>query len=265
MSQLIEEFEDVAQRELILQRDRLATLGTLSAGLAHEINNPLAYLLANLRFLSREIFDLKTQLETGRKSLADAEPLFEEWTKLLSESVEGLQQIGRLAKDMQGFARSNSNQEERFEMQEVIESALRIVWHELKNRVLLKKNFERLLPRLWGNPSQIQQVFINLLINAVQAINLPTGVLGKIEIVLSRKENGVLAVIQDNGPGIPAEHMDKLFDPFFTTKAFGKGTGLGLYICKQLVVRHGGYLRLESNSGQGTQAHVWLPAHTAVN
>jgi len=251
--------EGLEQQALDLQRDRLATLGTLSAGLAHEINNPLSYVLANLRFLSREIIDLKRQLDEGAKPLKNTESLLLECAQVLSESIEGVQQIGKLVKDMKRFARSDESQGEWFELQEILESSLRIIGHELKHRVSIEKQFERVLPCLWGSPARIQQVFINLLMNAAQAIDLPPGELGRVEIGLSRKAGGILAVVKDNGTGIPPEHMGKLFDPFFTTKAFENGTGLGLFICKELIVQHGGYLHLESTPGEGTQAHVWLP------
>ena len=243
----------------MFQKDRLAALGMLSAGLAHEINNPLAYVLANLRFLSREIFDLKAQLSNGSKSLVESRPLVAEWAKVLSEAIEGVQQIGKLVKDIKGFARVDANQDEWFELQEIVEASLRIVWHELKHRVFLEKRFDAILPCLHGNPSQIQQVFVNLLMNAAQAIDTPPGALGKLEIELSRKDEGIYVLVRDNGRGIPAEHMSELFKPFFTSKPPGKGTGLGLFICRQLVLGHGGQLRLESRLGKGTSVHIWLP------
>ncbi|MCL2013038.1 MAG: HAMP domain-containing histidine kinase [Cystobacterineae bacterium] len=255
--------EEAPPKELNPQNDRLATLGMLSAGLAHEMSNPLAYVLANLRFLSREMVELKTQLDNGTKSTAETPPLLAEWTNVLSESVEGIQQISKLIKEIKGFVRGDASQEQWFELQEVVESSLRILGHKLKHLASVEKHFEGILPCLKGNPVQIQQVFINLLMNAAQAMQGPQGVLGKIEIVLSRKENGISAVVRDNGRGISAEQQEKLFEPFFTTKAAGEGTGLGLFICRQLLAQHGGYLHLESALGQGTLAHVWLPVQSA--
>jgi len=255
--------KEVSQNELTLRQDRLATLGILSAGLAHEINNPLAYVLANVRFLSREILELKAQLSNGTKSLEEALPQLSEWAEVLAESIEGVQNISKLVRDMKGFARGGTHQLEWFELQEVIEASLRIVRHEMKHRIALTKRVDTFLPCLYGNPSQLQQVFVNLLMNAAQAMdNLPEAA-GKVDIVLTRKGAGVSAIIKDNGRGIPAEHMDKLFLPFFTSKSSEKGTGLGLFICNQLVGMHGGRLRLESHTGKGTTVHVWLPVQNA--
>jgi signal transduction histidine kinase len=251
--------KDVFSNDLALQRDRLVSLGMLSAGLAHEINNPLAYVLSNLWFLSREILDFKTQLSRENLAAADASPLLLEWAEVVSESIEGAQLISKLVRDMKRFAHSEASQLEWFELQEVVESSLRILGHELKHRIHLEKHFDTLLPCLHGNPLHIQQVFLNLLMNAFQALDTSSGKAGKVEVALTREGHGICALVSDNGCGIPAEHMSKLFQPFFTSKPFEKGTGLGLFICKQLLAMHGGHIHLKSHVGQGTSVYVWLP------
>ena len=251
-----------SELSLQLQNDRLATLGVLSAGLAHELNNPLGYVSANLRFLSREILDLKAQLSNGTKSLEDAAPLLSEWSRVLFESIEGVQSIGNLVRDMKGFARSDSSPPQWFELQEVLESSLRIVWHELKHRICLEKHVDAILPCIEGNPLQMQQVFVNLLVNAAQAMDTAPGESGKVEVALTKKDGGILVTVKDNGRGIPAEYMEKIFQPFFTSKPSGKGTGLGLFICRQLVMGHGGHIHVESQLGEGTTVRIWLPVQS---
>ena len=252
--------KDASSNELGFQQDRLTTLGVLSAGLVHEINNHLGYVLSNLRFVSEGVANLEVQLKNQEAWPTEARPLLAEWAKALAEALEGVQSIHKLVRDIKGFARGDSAERECFALQDVIESSLRVVGHELKHRALLEKHFEALLPPLHGNPSQIQQVFVNLLMNASQALEAPPGGLGKVEIRLSREEEGICATIRDNGCGISSEDLEKVCQPFFSKKPSGKGTGLGLFICRQLVAGHGGHMRVESRPGEGTSVQVWLPA-----
>jgi len=263
--------QDISSEQLMLQRDRLATLGILSAGLAHEINNALGYVLSNLRFLIKEMAELEKKLSCGLLWEGEARRRLAECAKVLSESLEGVENIAQLVNDMKGYARGDTGPCEWFELTEVVESSLRIVRHELKHKVSLEKHFDEHLPYVNGNAPKIQQVFVNLLMNAAQAIEeapkpkeeaagegapVPPG---KVDIVLQQKDGGILVVIRDNGRGIPAECMEKVFEPFYSSKPLGKGTGLGLFICRRLVVEHGGHMHLESQVGKGTSVHVWLP------
>ena len=246
---------DVTERKAIQARlveaDRLAALGVLSAGIAHEINNPLAYLLLNLEFLSRELPALPSnpgKLDALMVRVRDA--------------FHGAERVASIVRDLRTFARADEGVRGPVDVQAALESALNIAGSEIKQKATLIRDYEP-VPPVDANPNRIEQVLLNLLLNAAQSLpgHEPLGH----EVRAKLRSNGgqVSIIIEDTGSGISEELQGKIFDPFFTTKPVGVGTGLGLSICRSIVRGLGGEISVSSVPGQGSQFTVSLPASTA--
>jgi len=271
-----------AQRQII-QSEKLAAIGQLAAGIAHEINNPVGFINSNLSSLRKYFRSLAQVLgayevlkvAAGRKeeeniaaALANVEKLSEglnlkfimtDAEELLQESQAGMDRVKKIIGDLKTFARSDTGGNVLEDVNKIIEGVLNIVWNELKYKVELVREYGA-VPAVRCNPQEIGQTMINLLINAGQAI--PDK--GKIVIRTYAKGPEVFINITDNGSGISPENLEKIFDPFFTTKEPGKGTGLGLAICYDLIKRHGGRMEVYSDVGKGTTFTVVLPAASAA-
>jgi PAS domain S-box-containing protein len=242
---------DVTERKAIQARlveaDRLAALGVLSAGIAHEINNPLAYLLLNLEYLSRELPNLArdpNQLEVLMLRVRDA--------------CHGAERVASIVRDLRTFARADDGVRGPVDVRVALEAALNIAGNEIKQKATLIRDYE-LVPPVEANPNRIEQVLLNLLLNAVQSL-APDAHDQKIRASLRSNAGQVEIVIEDTGSGIPEDLLGKIFDPFFTTKPVGVGTGLGLPICRSIVHGLGGEITVRSTPGQGSQFTVTLPA-----
>jgi CheY-like chemotaxis protein/two-component sensor histidine kinase len=240
-------------QEQLLISDRMASVGTLAAGVAHEINNPLAALIANVDFALEEL-----------NRLDGDNPCVPEIRSPLQDAREAADRVRMIVRDLKVFSRSGD--EERrgpVDLEQVLESSLRMAWNEIRHRARLEKDYGE-VPPAWGNEARLGQVFLNLVVNAAQA--LPEGRSDKNEIrVITRAVNGnVVVEIRDTGTGIPAEVLPHIFDPFFTTKPAGVGTGLGLAICHRIVTGLGGTITVESRLGHGTVFTVTLPTRPAV-
>jgi CheY-like chemotaxis protein len=229
----------------------MATVGTLAAGVAHEINNPLAAVLANLEFAvdgSAELiseFGSSPRLTGLQESLRDAR-----------DSAERVRQI---VKDLKIFSRAEEDRRGAVDTQRVMESTLRMAWNEIRHRARLVKLYGR-VPHVDANESRLGQVFLNLIVNAAQAVPEGRADSNEIRITTSTDSSGrVVVEIRDTGPGIPPETLKNLFTPFFTTKPAGVGTGLGLAICQRIVTGLGGEISVESHVGVGTTFKVFLP------
>ncbi|MGH7271912.1 MAG: ATP-binding protein [Polyangiaceae bacterium] len=240
----------------LLQRDRMAALGTLSAGVAHEINNPLTYLLVNLEHVLRRL----------RAATASDDPIGEltsgphgmtGLTQSLQQATEGANRIRRIVRDLLTFAQGNVEQRGMVDVRGILESATQMAWHEIRHRARLVKRLAD-VPLVDANEARLGQVFLNLLVNAAQAI--PEGQADCHEVSVSTRtdERGYAVVeVSDTGMGIPAENLPRIFDPFFTTK--GDGTGLGLSISHGAITSMGGDIRVKSAVGKGTTFQVTLP------
>ncbi|WP_257453574.1 ATP-binding protein [Archangium lipolyticum] len=248
---------DVTERKQMQSRlllaDRLASVGTLAAGIAHEINNPLAFVLSNLGFLEQECQRLMGELP--------AEPL-REMQEVLSETHQGAERMRHIMRDLRTLSRDDGEQLSAVDVREVLESSLRLVRNELRGRAQLVKDFEP-VPLVWASEIRLGQVFLNLLINAAQA--LPANQPERNEVRVRVRAIGTRVVIEvtDTGSGIAPEVRDRIFDPFFTTKPVGTGTGLGLSICHGIVSGLGGEITVESELGKGTTFRITLPAAPA--
>lgn len=234
-------------REQLLISERMASVGMLSASVAHEINNPLAVVLANLEIVLQHLE-------------APAAPPLDALIGPLRDAHEAAERVSHIARDLKIFSRS-SNEEQRgpVDIERVLESALRMASNEIRHRASVVRQYDK-LPPVHGNEARLGQVFLNLLVNAAQAI--PEGRASENRITLSIRggeNNRAVVQISDTGTGIPPEVASRVFDPFFTTKAEGVGTGLGLAICHRIVSSLGGDISVESRPGHGTVFSVSLP------
>ncbi len=279
--ELSDAYDELKESQVqLVQAEKMSSLGELVAGISHEINTPLWYLISNSTVLQERMEtiselctvnediisavrakeDLKSVLKTGISRIANLlddglRDDIDEARDLIGDSIEGLEELTELAQSLKDFSRMDRAREGELDIHDGINKTLLIAKNKLKNKVTIHKHFGEELPTIYCSPSQINQVFLNLLTNAADAIE-ETG-----DIVIQTKavDDGVEISFADTGTGIPDDILAKIRDPFFTTKDVGKGTGLGLSIVDQIVTAHGGELRIESESGKGTTVTVCLP------
>jgi signal transduction histidine kinase len=232
-------------QEQLLLSDRLASLGMLAAGVAHEINNPLASLLMNL--------DVALNPPPGRQ-------LHPEEAQVVRSAFECAVHIRDIVRDIKIFARPDKEHFGPTDLHRVLDSVLRMAWHQVAHRARLVKAYHG-SASVHGSESRLAQVFLNLVINAAQAIPENSSGQHEISVVTRLEEPDFIRVeIRDTGAGIPPELHERIFEPFFTTKPAGVGTGLGLSICRRLVNEMGGHMGVKSQPGQGSQFWVHLRA-----
>lgn len=261
-------------RSQLLQSEKMAAIGLLAAGVAHEINNPVGYVNSNLGTLEKYLADIFVALddyESMEMRLDAGSPLQDEFRQvrskvdldylrtdiraLLTESHQGLERIKKIILDLKDFSRSGIDEQWAWaDLHHGLDSTLNVVWNELKYKCEVVKEYGE-LPEVWCLPSQLNQVFMNLLVNAAQAIE----VRGRITIRTGVEGDRVWVEVSDTGKGIPPEIIPRLFDPFFTTKPPGKGTGLGLSVSYNIVEKHRGKFEVHSEPGRGATFRVWLP------
>ena len=233
---------------------RLAAVGELAAGIAHEINNPLAFVRSNLSHLESIWKELRLLPATPEHAelLRDVDALFE-------ESIEGVDRAAEIVRSVRGFAHAGSAQREHTDLRPLLEDVLHVASAQLRSRVNVLREYDDDLPSVICAPQQLRQVFLNLVVNAAQAVE-PGG-----HVLVATRPDGdhVVVSVGDDGCGIAPDVIDRIFDPFFTTKPVGVGTGLGLGIAHQIVTSHGGTIEVESTPGQGTVFRVRLPAARA--
>ncbi len=266
---LIKKLEE-AQNQL-LQSERMASIGQLAAGVAHEINNPVGFVSSNLGSLQHYVADLLhlvatyEQLETQLPDSAMAEIahvknevdlvfMRNDVTDLLAESIDGLKRVTRIVLDLKNFSHVDEAERQLSNLETGLESTLRVVWNELKYKAEVIKEFAG-IDQIECFPFQLNQVFMNLLVNASHAIEGK----GTITICTGQDDKQVWVEIQDSGGGIKPEHLKRIFEPFFTTKPVGKGTGLGLSLAYSIVQKHNGHIEVQSEEGKGSQFKVILP------
>ena len=230
------------------QADRLASVGSLAAGVAHEINNPLAYVIANLELLGEDLAD------------ASGAPMpHSELRRRLGEATEGAQRVARIVGDLKSFARTDDADPHPVSVNAVIDKAIDIARNEIRHRALLIRQYGDVPPTI-GNEGKLTQVFLNLLVNAAHAIPEGAREGNEISVRTAPFDDGLILVeIADSGSGIPDDIRGHIFDPFFTTKPQGMGTGLGLSICHGIVTRIGGTIEVHSEYGVGTTFRLLLP------
>ncbi|MBI5509300.1 MAG: PAS domain-containing protein [Deltaproteobacteria bacterium] len=262
-------------RAQLIQSEKLSSLGKLVAGVAHEINNPINFIYGNLDFLDSHVAALlkvigaHDGLELPEEQAAriravetevDLAYVREDLAKLTKSIRLGTERVAGIVRDLRQVCHRSDDNMGRVRLPECIERALNLISHNTKDRVAIVRNYNPTAPEVWGNEGRLNQVFMNILINGVQAIPKK----GQIEIVVHEEQGGVATEITDNGVGIPEDLQLKIFDPFFTTKPVGEGTGLGLSITYSIVNAHNGKISVKSEVGKFTTFTVWLPSADSV-
>jgi len=236
----------------IAQAERLAALGTLAAGMAHEINNPLTYVLLNLDCAMRALEHLAH--DDNRAGVAEVE-------RLVQGAMEGAERIRGITSGIRAFSRAEDVRRVPLDVRSVLDSALRMVMHEIRHRARLSKVY-REVPLVMASEGRLGQVFLNLLTNAVQAMPEEESTAHELRLVTSTDEDGNAVIeVSDTGCGIPPHLLGRIFEPFFTTKPIGHGTGLGLSISHGIVQTLGGSILVDSQVGKGSRFRVVIPGH----
>lgn len=249
----------------IIQSSKLATIGQLAAGVAHEINNPLAFVASNSKSLEKyfkKILDfigmLSERIDNDNyaelKKSNNVDFIISDIEELLADNQEGLTRVRDIIADLKTFSRVDQAEMEKANLNDCIETTLKIAWNEIKYKVKLIKELSD-IPSITCNVGQINQVLMNLIVNAAQAIETE----GEVTITTRVENSDIVLVIKDTGCGISPEDMEKIYDPFFTTKPVGMGTGLGLSITYGIIKDHDGTIELESEEGKGTAFTIRLP------
>ncbi|PIV80530.1 hypothetical protein COW53_09205 [bacterium CG17_big_fil_post_rev_8_21_14_2_50_64_8] len=265
-------------KDQIVQSEKLASIGQLAAGVAHEINNPVGFVTSNLGTLTEymetigKVLELYTELgqlppedDTGRAELVtriteikeeeDLDFILDDVANVLKESQDGVKRVTEIVQNLKSFAREDSQERRPHNINDGIEAMIKMVWNELKYHCEVERDFGE-VPVIRCHPGQINQVIMNMLVNASHAMPEEGG-----SITVSTRTRGeeIEISIADTGTGISPDIRNRIFDPFFTTKDVGKGTGLGLAISHGIIEDHGGRIELESELGQGSTFHIYLP------
>jgi len=256
----------------VIQTEKMASIGQLAAGVAHEINNPIGFISSNLYSLGKYVERLAGVIEKQGELLdnlagndgderieqlrqdSKLDFILEDIRDLLSESQDGTERVRKIVQDLKTFSRVDEAEYKNVDLNKCLESTLNIVWNELKYKAVIEKDLAD-LPPVPCYPQQINQVLLNLLVNAGHAITEK----GTIIIRSWQEKDAVCIAVSDTGCGVPAENLSHLFEPFFTTKEVGKGTGLGLSISYDIVEKHGGEILVSSEVGKGTTFTIRLP------
>ncbi len=267
-------FQDLeTARNQAIQAEKLASIGQLAAGVAHEINNPVGFVLSNFGSLERYVEDMfrvlaayesierlvppgapQLSMLASVRAAADIDYIKEDLGQLVTQSRDGLDRVRRIVQDLKDFAHAGEAHWQRADLMRGLESTLNVVRNEIKYKAEVIKRCQP-LPDVECVPSQLNQVFMNLLVNAAQAI----AERGTITIACGTEGEEVWIDIEDTGCGMPPEVARRIFDPFFTTKPVGQGTGLGLSVSYSIVKRHGGRIDVSSTPGEGSRFRVWMP------
>jgi len=256
----------------MVQQERLASLGQLAAGVAHEVNNPTGYIASNLGSLSKYLKriiafhetaasaidassdnQLRSELRTLRARLK-IDQIMADLDELIKDSIEGTERIRRIVMGLKKFSRKEAEEPQAIDVNKLLEETLNLCWNELKYKTEVVRRFSA-LPQVWGMPQKLSQVFLNLLVNAAQSIEKQ----GTITITTQQRGDHIQIAIADTGCGIAQEHLDKIFEPFYTTKLETGGTGLGLSILQEIIGQHQGQIQVQSKPGSGSTFTLTLP------
>ena len=259
------------QRQIV-QQEKMASVGQLAAGVAHEINNPMGFITSNLSSLGKYAdrleeyitamqgalhecggYERHDELDLLRKRLK-VDYIISDIRELVNESLEGANRVRRIVQDLKSFSRVDLVERCRVNLNESLETTINIAWNELKYIATLERDFSD-VPNILCYPQQLNQVFLNLLVNAAQAMEKQ----GVITVRTWHEDDNVFVSVRDCGKGMTDEVMNRIFEPFYTTKELGKGTGLGLSISADIVRKHGGEITVQSEVGVGTLFTVRLP------
>jgi len=235
----------------LMLADRMVSVGTLAAGVAHEVNNPLTSLLLNLELIERQLMELDA---------ASLDAFSARVSRALQRAREGAERVGVIVRDLKTFSRGDAEVRDAVDLRRVIESTLNLAHPELKRRATVTTILPPDLPAVRANEARLGQVILNLLLNAAQAFESADPDRNQITVRVLTEGEFVVAEISDNGTGISEDVVSRIFDPFFTTKPVGVGTGLGLYICRNIIEACAGTLTCESELGRGTTFRTRIPS-----
>lgn len=256
----------------LFQSDKMASVGQLAAGVAHEINNPIGFISSNLRTLEKYVGKMtdfiRSQLEimesmnvqeaiaavSQKQNDLNLNYIVNDVKDLIKDSLDGADRVKRIVQDLKSFSHVDETEYKLSDINAGLESAINIAMNELKYRAALKKEYGN-IPLTMCNPGQLNQVFLNLLVNAAHAIEKQ----GEISVKTWNNDGYIHAAISDTGCGITEENIKRIFEPFFTTKEVGKGTGLGLSIAYDIIKKHKGEIKVESTPGKGTTFTIKIP------
>ncbi|MGB1222505.1 MAG: sensor histidine kinase, partial [Alcanivoracaceae bacterium] len=263
---------------MLLNSEKMASLGVISAGIAHEINNPLAFVDANMRHITQHTDSMKRILERVYRHLPPEqlarlldraetplrEPrqlaaMLEDMPDLIDETRDGVGRIRKIVQDLKFFSSQRDQADEHVDLDHCINIALNLARHETRNRIQVICEGDDDAPAIHGSETQLSQVFLNLIMNAAQAMEGR----GAIHIRRHTVDGCCHVSVRDDGPGIPDSVIESIFEPFFTTKPAGEGTGLGLAISQDIVRRHGGTISVSSIPGKGTTFSMVFPLQQA--
>ncbi|MGE0326755.1 MAG: ATP-binding protein [Polyangiaceae bacterium] len=232
--------------------DRLALIGQIAAGVAHEINNPAAYISANLDTLEHEIE--RITLEASKRSSL---------LEIVRESQSGVSRITSITRELRAFSRMSQDAIDDLDLNDIVQAACKMTGNEIRHRARLELRLSS-LPMITGHADRLTQVVTNLLLNAAQSIREGEASLNRILVETKETEDSLLVSVSDTGVGIAQNHLPQLFEPFFTTKGAGEGTGLGLALCADIMHRHGGEISVESAKGKGSRFTLRFPKDTGL-
>ncbi len=276
----------VARTQQLVQSEKMATVGVLSTGIAHEINNPNTFIRTNLQLMSEYIKRLKPRLEdinNAKNAESVRNIILTEFPQMINEALKGTDRIQKIVSGVKHYAyKSEGMLDEDVDIREVIAHAVSLVRAKLRQHITISESYLN-LKEIKGDFSKLEQVFVNLLINAADAIEDKVkemralgdeGFKGLVDVSATIIEGDELnnevtpdflvLTFQDNGTGISKDKLTRVFDPFFTTKSVGVGTGLGLYICYEIIKQHGGAITVQSTKGEGTAFIIKLPVKGAA-
>lgn len=259
------------QRQVI-QQEKLASIGQLAAGVAHEINNPMGFISSNMNSLGKYSDRLDEYIAVLQKSISECpihknlpeidalrqklkvDYIISDMRELINESMDGAGRVRRIVQDLKSFSRVDQAERSKTNINESLDATINVAWNEIKYTATLEKNYGE-IPEIVCYPQQLNQVFLNLLVNAAQSMEKQ----GNISIRTWHDGENIFISVADSGKGMSEEVKNKVFEPFFTTKPAGKGTGLGLAISVDIIQKHGGEMWVDSEEGKGTTFTIRLP------
>lgn len=260
----------------MLQQEKMASVGQLAAGMAHEINNPLGFILSNLNTFEGYMQRMKEMIQRYRTVLGDAAGadqktaemyqrlkigfILEDAPELIRQSRDGAERVRRIVVNLKGFSHIDDAQDGYVNINEEIERTIQILEHESRDKAAFIRHYGE-LPKYFCNPGLICQVFLNIIQNAIHCSEEPV----QIKITTRMEDGQIVVAIEDDGPGISPEIINRIFEPFFTTRDIGKGTGLGLSVAYDIVTNHGGRITAASVPGEGAAFTIRLPLRGSAN
>jgi signal transduction histidine kinase len=255
------------------ETERLAQLGVIAAGVGHEINNPLSFTMGNLELSDAVVAALKSDVTSlpslfgaadYARAVATIDERLDKLATLVQDARTGAERVRLIVRNLQSLGRRSEDMRSRLDLREVVDSSISIVWSHIKSRATLKRVYKEVLD-VAGDETRLGQVFLNLLMNAAQAIDGAAPETNAIVVTIRRESDVAVVEIEDNGVGMSKAQEARAFEPFFTTKGHGEGTGLGLSISREIVNAHGGEITVRSEPGRGSTFTVRLPVWIATD